>query len=191
MYMKNILIILSAAMLIFSCGKKESSTQNNEQKKDTVKSQQQNTNQQQTNQQQTNPQQQNTEQKRTADTTGISYSKGPLYIKWDVELAGTGEYDSPINNVYLYVNSKKNFVIKETFNFYPTPKSDYKTNNIPKDALIAMRGWWAGAGIDLWALQKDNEIIVMKKEIGETTSEDGEAGDFEGKPEKIISVKIE
>jgi len=190
--MKNILIILSAAILIFSCGKKEGSTQN-EQKKDTLTSRQkdQQTNQQQNNQQQNNPQQQNNEQKKPADTTGVSYSNGSLNIKWGVEFAGTGEYESPINNVYIYVNSKKNFVLKETFNFYPTPKTDYKTNNIPKDALIALRGWWAGAGIDLWAVQKDNEIIVMKKEIGETSNEDGEASDYEGKPEKVISVKIE
>ncbi len=184
--MKNILIILAASLFIFSCGKKEDSKQN-EQKKDSLKTQQQNIPQ---NNQQDNSQV-NTEQKKSADTTGVSYTKGAVNVKWDVEFAGTGEYDSPINNVYIYVNGKKQFVIKETFNFYPTVKSEFKTNNIPGDALIAMRGWWAGAGMDLWAVQKGKEIIVMKKEIGETSDEDGNAGDFEGKPEKVISVSIE
>lgn len=180
--MKNELKILSALILIsallFSCGKtdktetvdndKNKTETKTENKKDSVKT---------------------VETKKT-DTTTVT-KPGKPEIKWEITPAGTGQYDTPINDVYLIVNGKKQFIEKEYYNFYETPRTDYKTNDIPVDAVISCRGWWAGAGADYWVIQKSNEVLVMKREIGETIDENGEAGDFVGKPVVISKIKID
>lgn len=171
-------LIFFAAILI-ACGKSEK-TETTEKEKTTTQDTKQETG----------------SSTRNKDETGTSgktenTKPGKPELKWEFKRVGTGEYDTPINDVNIIVNGKKYFIAKEYYSFSEMPVSDYKSYEIPKDAIIATRGWWAGGGIDYWAIQKDNEIIVMKREIGETTDENGEPGDFTGKPEKVTSIKIE
>lgn len=171
-------LVFFAAILI-ACGKLEK-TETSEKEKTTTQDTKQETGS-------------STRNKDETGSTGKTENTKPgkPELKWEFKRVGTGEYDTPINDVNIIVNGKKYFIAKEYYSFSEMPVSDYKSYEIPKDAIIATRGWWAGGGIDYWAIQKDNEIIVMKREIGETTDENGEPGDFTGKPEKVISIKIE
>lgn len=171
-------LVFFAAILIV-CGKSEK-TETTEKEKTTTQDTKQQT-------------ESSTRNKDETGSTGKTENTKPgkPELKWEFKRVGTGEYDTPINDVNIIVNGKKYFIAKEYYSFSEMPVSDYKSYEIPKDAIIATRGWWAGGGIDYWAIQKDNEIIVMKREIGETTDENGEPGDFTGKPEKVISIKIE
>jgi len=134
-----------------------------------------------------------TQKKDEPGSTGKTENTKPgkPELKWEFKRVGTGEYDTPINDINIIVNGKKHFLAKEYYSFSEMPASDYKSYEIPADAIIATRGWWAGAGIDYWAIQKDNEIIVMKREVGETADENGEPGDYTGKPEKVTSIKLD
>lgn len=178
--MKNEIKFLSAviifSLLVISCGKTDKTETGStdksktETKKDSVKTEQ---------------------TKRTDSNTTGNTKPGKPELKWEITPAGTGKYDTPINDVNLVVNGKRYFIEKEYYNFYETPRTDYKTNDIPADAIISCRGWWAGAGADYWVIQTGSEISVMKRDIGETSNENGEPGDYIGKPVKVSSIKID
>ncbi len=177
--MKNVFFVLTLSLLIISCGKKDSSDTSLKNENSTKDSKQENVS--------------NTQKKEETGSTGKTENTKPgkPELKWEFKRVGTGEYDTPINDVSIIVNGKKHFIAKEYYSFSEMPVSDYKSYEIPSDAIISARGWWAGTGIDYWAIQKATEIIVMKREIGETTDEHGEPGDFTGKPEKVISIKLD
>ncbi len=177
---KFIVSIVILTSLIISCGKSDKTTTSEKEKTTTTQDTKQETGS-------------NTQKKEETGSTGKTENTKPgkPELKWEFKRVGTGEYDTPINDVNIIVNGKKHFIAKEYYSFSEMPVSDYKSYEIPSDAIISARGWWAGTGIDYWAIQKDNEIIVMKREIGETTDEHGEPGDFTGKPEKVISIKLD
>ncbi len=167
--------------ILIACGKSDKTTTSEKEKTTTT----------QDNKQETGSS--TTQKKDETGSTGKTENTKPSKpeLKWEFKRVGTGEYDTPINDVNIIVNGKKHFIAKEYYSFSEMPATDYKSYEIPKDAIIATRGWWAGAGIDYWAIQQGTEIIVMKREVGETTDEHGEPGDFTGKPEKVISIKLD
>lgn len=123
-------------------------------------------------------------------TEGKNTRPGKPEVKWDFKSMGTGQYDTPITQVNLFVNGKSHSVIKEYFGFSETNKESYKDYEVPQDAIIACRGWWAGAGMDIWVIQQAYDLEVYTREIAETIGEDGEPGDFTGKPVKVKTIKL-
>ncbi|MEO8513407.1 MAG: hypothetical protein ABI543_07605, partial [Ignavibacteria bacterium] len=133
-------------------------------------------------------------QNQQTDSTRKKQSEtksGKVELKWDFRPLKPGKYDEPMTDVYLTVNGKSVFVAKIYYSFSETLQSGYKDYEIPSEALASCRGWWAGAGIDYWVIKKDNELIVYGRDIGETTDENGEPGDFEGKPVKVTAIKLD
>ena len=178
---KFIFALVLLVSVFIACGKSDKTTTSEKEKSTTTQDSKQETGSN------------NTQKKDETGSTGKTENTKPGKpdLKWEFKRVGTGEYDTPINDINIIVNGKKHFLAKEYYSFSEMPTSDYKSYEIPAEAIIATRGWWAGAGIDYWAVQKDNEIIVMKREVGETSNEDGEPGDFTGKPEKVISIKLD
>ncbi len=123
-------------------------------------------------------------------TEGKNTRPGKPELKWDFKTLGTGQYDTPITQVNLLVNGKSYSVIKEYFGFSETNKESYKDYEVPQDAIIACRGWWAGAGMDIWVIQQAYDLEVYTREIGETIGEDGEPGDFTGNPVKVKTIRL-
>lgn len=123
-------------------------------------------------------------------TEGKNTRPGKPEVKWDFKSMGTGQYDTPITQVNLLVNGKSHSIIKEYFGFSETNKESYKDFEVPQDAIIACRGWWAGAGMDIWVIQQAYDLEVYTREIGETIGEDGEPGDFTGNPVKVKTIKL-
>jgi hypothetical protein len=191
----NILLRASALILIaslsFACGlfssKNESASNDNKNNSEQVKESKTNT----------NSSQDNSREKSTNNNTAAGDSTerkntrpGKPEVKWDFKSLGTGQYDTPITQVNLLVNGKSHSVIKEYFGFSETNKESYKDFEVPADAIIACRGWWAGAGMDIWVIQQAYDLEVYTREIAETIGEDGEPGDFTGKPVKVKTIKL-
>jgi hypothetical protein len=176
--MKKIFIVLIISLVIISCGKKETpdtSTKDKTTTQDTKKETGQNS---------------GTQNTETGSTLGET-KPGKIEMKWDFRPLKRGQYDEPMTDVYLIVNGKSYFVSKIYYSFSETLPSGYKDYEIPSDALASCRGWWAGAGIDYWVTRKDNELIVTGRDIGETSDENGEPGDFTGKPVKVTTIKLD
>jgi hypothetical protein len=111
-----------------------------------------------------------------------------LNLSWEFEFLGTGEYEVPINNVYVIVNGQKHFIVKDHYAFSEMPVSNY---DYPEKVLLACRGWWAGAGVDYWVIKKNKfELIIMTQEIGESSDEKGNPDSFIGKPEKFKTINL-
>ena len=192
----NILLRASALILIasftFACGlfssKNESASNDDRSSTEQVKENKINTNSSQDNSSREKSTNNNTS---AGDSTeGKNTRPGKPEVKWDFKSLGTGEYDTPITQVNLLVNGRSHSVIKEYFGFSETSKESYKDFEIPQDAITACRGWWAGAGMDIWVIQQAYDLEVYTREIAETIGEDGEPGDFTGKPVKVKTIKL-
>lgn len=192
----NILLRASALILIasftFACGlfssKNESASNDDRSSTEQVKENKINTNSSQDNSSREKSTNNNTS---AGDSTeGKNTRPGKPEVKWDFKSLGTGQYDTPITQVNVLVNGKSHSVIKEYFGFSETSKETFKDFEIPQDAITACRGWWAGAGMDIWVIQQAYELEVYTREIAETIGEEGEPGDFTGKPVKVKTIKL-
>lgn len=174
--MIRLLSVILVSFVFFSCGKKETTEipNANNDKKDTVKK---------------------TESEVVKKTTESPVKDSAIIkttsLKWEFKTLGRGKFDEPNTQVYVVVNGKKHEVQKIEFSFSEVVKESYLDHHIPGDALLACRGWWAGAGIDYWLTRSGNELQLFSREIGETTTEDGEPSDYEGKPVKIKTISVE
>ncbi len=193
----NILLRVSALMLIasltFACGlfssKNESASNDDKNKSEQVKDSKSSDNSSKEISNKDNSTGKNTAAGDSSE--GKNTRPGKPEVKWDFKSLGTGQYDTPITQVYLFVNGKSHSVIKEYFSFSETSKESYKDFEIPVDAITSCRGWWAGAGMDIWVIQQAYELEVCTREIGETIGEEGEPGDFIGKPVKVKTIKLD
>ncbi len=193
----NILLRVSALMLIasltFACGlfssKNESASNDDKNKSEQVKDSKSSDNSSKEISNKDNSTGKNTAAGDSSE--GKNTRPGKPEVKWDFKSLGTGQYDTPITQVYLFVNGKSHSVIKEYFSFSETSKESYKDFEIPVDAITSCRGWWAGAGMDIWVIQQAYELEVYTREIGETIGEEGEPGDFIGKPVKVKTIKLD
>ncbi len=183
MYNKTIFVIsvVAASLIIFSCGKTEKPDTSTKEKTTTQDSK--------------NPtgQTEGAQNQQTGSTEkkdSVTKSRSPE-LKWDFRPLKRGQYDEPMTDVYIIVNGKSQFVSKIYYSFSETFPSGYKDYEIPSDALASCRGWWAGAGIDYWVISKDSELIVMGRDIGETSDDNGEPGDFMGEPVKVTTIKLD
>ena len=193
----NISLRVSALMLIasltFACGlfssKNESASNDDKNKSEQVKDSKSSDNSSKEISNKDNSTGKNTAAGDSSE--GKNTRPGKPEVKWDFKSLGTGQYDTPITQVYLFVNGKSHSVIKEYFSFSETSKESYKDFEIPVDAITSCRGWWAGAGMDIWVIQQAYELEVYTREIGETIGEEGEPGDFIGKPVKVKTIKLD
>lgn len=174
--MRKLFVIMISSVLVLGCGKKETtSTQPpNETKKDSLQKVEGN----------------DVTKNPEGQKKDSAISKNPV-LKWEFKSLGTGKHDEPITQVYVVVNGKKFEIQKIEFGFSDVVKDSYADHHIPDEAIIACRGWWAGAGIDYWVTRNNRELLVFSREIGETSTEDGEPSDYEGKPQHIKSITIE
>ena len=185
-------VLILIASLSFACGlfssKNESASNDDRSSTEQVKENKINTNSSQDNSSREKSTNNNTS---AGDSTeGKNTRPGKPEVKWDFKSLGTGQYDTPITQVNLLVNGKSHSVIKEYFGFSETSKETFKDFEIPQDAITACRGWWAGAGMDIWVIQQAYDLEVYTREIAETIGEDGEPGDFTGKPVKVKTIKL-
>jgi len=119
------------------------------------------------------------------DTLSYFSQEENLRIKWIFALMGEGEYGEPLTEISISVNDQIHKIGTESFAFFVIPESELKSMDL-KGALTACRGWWAGQGAEYWTLKKNNEIIVMKRYIGE----DLETESITSKPEKVKTIPV-
>lgn len=124
------------------------------------------------------------------DKGNESAGKNPQ-LDWEFVSKGNAEFDTPVTEVYLLIDKKKEMIMEEKLGFNKLDKEAFETYKIPKDALTAAYGWWAGWGMILYVVRNGDNFDVYKIHLEEGYMDDkGEQVTPEFEPEKIKSVKV-
>ena len=124
----------------------------------------------------------------------ISYSANAgnipdLDIKWDFKPVAEDANGNPSTIISLVVNGKKYEIATELGNYSEISSDNFKDYKIPKNALVACAGWWAGAGVDYWVIKKGNDLNVIMREVSEGSPD--HPGDYVTKPKKVKTISLE
>ncbi len=76
--------------------------------------------------------------------------------------------DAPRHEVFLQIGNSK-VKVADILNCETLGKDSYEQNQIPKEAIAAVGGWWAGAGDYLYIIEEDGKYVVKK---GSSAEED-------------------
>ena len=109
-----------------------------------------------------------TDKKAEQDT---SDAQPPLNVQLICEAAGE-DPDNPQNGVFVIVNESKTKIANINACDQINP-SDYATFDIPKEAVVAVGGWWAGAGDYFYVLRQDNGLTVYHAQVDEAQEVEG------------------
>jgi len=93
----------------------------------------------------------------------------------DVQLiceAAPAESENPYNGVFMIVNENKTKIADINACDKINP-ADYATYDIPKEALIAVGGWWAGAGDYFYVLRQGAGLTVYHAQVDEAQEVEG------------------
>lgn len=112
-----------------------------------------------------------------------------LDVKWDFQPVAEDANGNPSTIISLVVNGKKYEISKELGNYSEVSSDNFRDYKIPKNALVACYGWWAGAGSQYWVLKKGNEINVIIREISEGNPD--HPGDYSTKPKVVKTISLE
>lgn len=85
---------------------------------------------------------------------------------------GEDSFATPHFDVMLSVNGKE-FKIKTINGCGDIPVADYKTYEIPAEAVSACGGWWAGAGDYYYVIMKNGKPSLFEGWMDETQTEKG------------------
>ncbi len=86
----------------------------------------------------------------------------PKGIQW-VIVTKDADTDNPSTKLSLSINGKATLLatLRETFNVLE--KADYAGNKIPKSAVTAVKGWWAGQGHTFYVSKVGSAYKVYRR----------------------------
>jgi len=93
-------------------------------------------------------------------------------VKFIITALKDGEYDMPRNSLSLSINNKITFL--DTISACEEILTNtYDQYDIPKKALHACGGWWAGAGEYFYAIREGDRLKVYEGWQDETQEDEG------------------
>ena len=96
----------------------------------------------------------------------------PKSVKLSGKFLNEDEFGGSHYQVILTVDGKKE-IIDTVMACDKIPASNFSQYEIPKTALSACGGWWAGAGDYFYADLKDNKVVVYQGWQDEEQKDDG------------------
>jgi len=91
-------------------------------------------------------------------------------LEWRFKMTTThdGNY-TPTTTVFLRINNNMEFVIepKARAAFHVLQPKDFETSGVPKRALTACSGWFAGGGEDYYATYDGKRVLVYHRSLDE------------------------
>jgi len=77
--------------------------------------------------------------------------------------------DLPSSTVWLVVNGHSILIKSKVIaSFHVLDRKDYSAHGIPKNALSACSGWWAGAGSEYYLVFMTGRLALYCRELDET-----------------------
>ena len=89
-------------------------------------------------------------------------SNTKLDIKFKIKDVGMDNNETPSSKIYLSISGKEIYIASIQVYAGIIEKSDFPTYDIPKNALSACGGWWAGGGDYFYTVQSKSGITVYQ-----------------------------
>ncbi len=101
----------------------------------------------------------------TAQTRAARTKKAPtVRFEFDVK---RDVYDTPTSRVFLRVDGQRFFVSSFQEGFNRLSRAEFTNRKVPREALAACSGWWAGAGDNLYVVRRGTRLDVYRQQMDE------------------------
>lgn len=99
--------------------------------------------------------------KKNGDTQQTMEQAPPKKVTFRLKDLGESEFGAPQTQVSLNVDGKQT-IIDTALACSIIPANNFDQYDIPKNALSACGGWWAGAGDYYYVIVKDNKPVIYE-----------------------------
>lgn len=99
-----------------------------------------------------------------------------LDVKFKIKDAGMDNNETPSSKIYLSISGKEIYIASIQVAAAIIEKSDFPYYDIPKNALSACGGWWAGGGDYFYTVQSKSGITVYQGWLDEGGAEQTDLG---------------
>ena len=90
-------------------------------------------------------------------------------VDWRFEVTRDERRDLPFTTISLVVNGRATHInSKVVASFRALQPSQFQQHGVPRNALAACHGWWAGAGDDYYVILHDGFLALYHRELSET-----------------------
>jgi hypothetical protein len=89
-------------------------------------------------------------------------SNTKLDVKFKIKYAGMDNNETPSSKIYLSISGKEIYIASIQVAAELIEKSDFPKYDIPKNALSACGGWWAGGGDYFYTVQSKSGLTVYQ-----------------------------
>lgn len=102
-----------------------------------------------------------------------SQAPRPLQVRFEFETKGGSDGNAPHSRVFVNANGKRTPVFSADEGFQTLSRAEFTTQQVPReqkvprDALAACSGWWAGAGDNLYVVRRGARLDVYRQELDE------------------------
>lgn len=91
----------------------------------------------------------------------------PLVVRFESETKfDTGEH-APHSRVFVNADGKRTLVFSGEEGFHTLSRADFASQRVPRGALAACSGWWAGAGDNLYVVRRGARLDVYRCQVDE------------------------
>jgi hypothetical protein len=77
---------------------------------------------------------------------------------------------NPAGKVYLKVGKKRVLILKDaswSFSEVDLKSEEAAGHDVPRKAVTACFGWWAGSGVDIYVIRKGKQLVVYARFLDE------------------------
>ena len=87
----------------------------------------------------------------------------PVAVSWVFDTHQDGQ-GNPVSRVFLRVAGRRMLVESHSqLQYSVTDRAGYKDLKVPRAALAACTGWWAGGGENLYVIRRGPRLLVLRR----------------------------
>lgn len=109
----------------------------------------------------------------TADSLTDQKSNARMSSEVNFVITKNESDENPTSTIELSANGTISPVMKISGYAELIAKADYKSKEIPENALAACGGWWAGAGDYFYVVMSDNKLVIYQGWQDEGQTDEG------------------
>lgn len=91
----------------------------------------------------------------------------PIAVRFEFQTRGGTDGQAPHSRVFLNANGKRTLVFSTNEGFQTMSRDSFADQHVPREALAACSGWWAGAGDNLYVVRRGARLDVYRQELDE------------------------